>query len=258
MTTKSEKPPKPQKTKKVKKSKHKGLPVSLKTNLNPVESLDENSPPTRAVYLNTRTCLQTFKGYCTKYMNIPICLVEGYIPLCHWGILCSTELPPEGLKSGQKYTLIQPWKLTSSTYELDIPSLGERQESIHMGSCEERFPATPRRSKHMVYLGTTTLSDAELREVGELVLKYLQVAERGYHGLYRNCQHFVVFFASIVCPDAKIPNTADSLWGGFFRLFKKKNTNMKKRIGNVEQFYLANRKTSTVEMRDIREKACAK
>jgi hypothetical protein len=254
MTTKSEKPPKPQRTKKVKKSKHKGLPMSLKVHRNPVESQNESSPPTRAVYINTRTCLQTFKGYCIRYMNIPVRLAEGYIPLCHWGVLCSTELPPEELKSGQKCTLIQSWKMTSSTYELEIPSLGERQASIHMGSCEERFPAAQRRSKHMIYLGTTTLSDAELQEVGELVLEYLQVAEKGYHGLYRNCQHFVVFLASIVCPDAKIPKTADSLCGGLFRLFKRKNTNMKKRIENAKDFYLAERKDSTPEKKDLQEK----
>ena len=68
--------------------------------------------------------------------------------------------------------------------------------------------------------------------------------------------HFVVFLASIVCPDAKLPKTADSLCGGLFRLFKRKNTNMKKRIGNVKDFYLAERKESTLEKKDLQGKGC--
>ena len=217
---------------------YKDVPMTLRAQINPVEGLDQNSHPTRAVYINTRTCLQTFKNRYSKYLNIPVRLVERYVPLCHWGILCSTEIPPQGLKCGRKYTLVQPWKLASSTYELEVISSGdETQSKVHMGSSEERFPASPRRSKHIVYLGTTTLSDAQLLEVGELILKYLQTAEKGYHGMYRNCQHFAVFFASIVCPYTKIPKTADSLVWGFIRLFKRTNTNLKERIMAAKDFY---------------------
>src|SRR5271170_4278988 len=117
MANNSEKQQKPHK---IPKWNYKDVPMTLRAQLNPVEGLDENSHPARAVYINTRTCLQTFKNRYTKYLNIPVRLVERYVPLCHWGILCSTEIPPQGLKSGQKYTPVQPWKSTSSTYELEV------------------------------------------------------------------------------------------------------------------------------------------
>jgi hypothetical protein len=170
-------------------------------------------------------------------MNIPLRPFEGYIPFSHWTVLFSTELPPDGTRSGQKWKLTESCTFTGSTYELDIPTLGENQANIHMGSCENRFPAATRRSRDVVYLGTTTMSDAELEEVGKLVLEYLQMAEKGYHCLHRNCQHFVVFLASVVCPEAKIPKTADTLWGGLFSLLKRKNKDITKRITAAKEFY---------------------
>ena len=228
-------------------------PMTMRAQLNPVEGLDETSRPTRAVFINTRTCLQSLTNPCTKYLNIPVRLVERYVPCCHWGILCSTENPPQTLKSGQQYTLVQPWKSTSSTFELEVLSSGdERRPRVHMGSCEQRFPAGPRRSKHIIYLGTTTLSDAQLLEVGELVLRYLKT-EKGYHGIYRNCQHFAIFFASVVCPYAKLPKTADSLLWGMLHLFKRKNTDLKKRIKHVTEFYEKERRQAVIMEKDIQD-----
>lgn len=241
MATESEKL---QKTKKPPKCKHKGLPMCLKTHVGSIESDNKSNHPTRAMYITTRTCLQTLGGSFTKYMNILIRPIEAYVPLSHWAVLFSTELPPEGIKSGQKYKLAESCRLTGSTYELDVPALGENQTNIHMGSCENRFPAATRRSRHMIYLGTTTKSDAELEEVGRLVLEYIQVAEKGYHFLHRNCQHFVVFLASVICPDAKSPKTTDTLWGGLFSLLKRKNKDIAKRITAVQEFCEVRRSTS--------------
>ena len=235
MATESEKP---QKTKKPKNWKHKGVPMCLKTDIEShVQGNDKSKQSIRAMYITTRTCLQTFCGPFTKYMNIPLRLFEGHIPLSHWTVLFSTELPPDGTRSGQKWKLTESCTFTGSTYELDVPTLGENQANIHMDSCENRFPAATRRSRDVVYLGTTTMSDAELEEVGKLVLEYLQIAEKGYHYLHRNCQHFVVFLASVVCPEAKIPKTADTLWGGLFSLLKRKNKDITKRITAAKEFY---------------------
>jgi hypothetical protein len=167
MTAESEKS---QSRTKMKRSKHKGYPMRLKTHVSQEGTKNMGTPVTRAMYINTRTCLQTFRGYFTRFLNIPVRLMEGHVSVSHCVVMLSTELPPEGYKSGQKYKLKKPWKMTSSTYELDIPRLGEKQASINMGSAQEMLPTTTRHHKNLIYLGTTTMSDEEILGMGELIL----------------------------------------------------------------------------------------
>ena len=194
------------------------------------ETSNDNS---RAVYIFRRPCIQTLRGFLTTYFNICLRPIEHYVPFCHWGILISSEHPPPSTKPGQEYKLTKPWSTTSSSYELDVPALGEKK--VHMGSFERYYPVKNKRSDKLLYVGTTNLSDDEIGELGELVIQCIR-NEGGYHGLWRNCQHFSVFMASYLCPDAVLPTTADALFGGIVLLFKHKHRNTKKRIRIARQF----------------------
>ena len=228
---KIKKPPQP---KKIKESRHKNKPMRLLSHFRSAEAINEpSSNNSRAVYIFRRPCIQTLTGFLTTYLNFCLRPIENYIPLCHWGILISLEHPPPLTKPGQEYKLTKPWSSTSSSYELDVPSLGERK--IHMGSLERQCPVKNKRSKKLIYLGTTPLSNDEIRELAELMIECLR-NEGGYHGLWRNCQHFLVFVASYLCPDVVLPTTADSMFWGFILLFKHKNRNMEKRIRVARQY----------------------
>ena len=226
---------KPPKTKKTKKSIHKNQPMRLLTHLcSDKEMNNETSRDnSRAVYIFRRPCVQTLRGFLTIYFNFCLRPIENYVPFCHWGILISSEHPPLSTKPSQEYKLTKPWSMTSSSYELDVPALGEKK--VHMGSFEHYSPVKNKRSDKLLYLGTTNLSDDEIRELGELVIQCIR-NEGGYHGLWRNCQHFLVFMASYLCPDAVLPTTADALFWGIALLFKHKNRNMKKRIKIARKF----------------------
>ena len=247
----------PSKTKKIKKSRHKNQSMRLLTH--PCSDKEVNNETfnnnCRAVYIFRRPCIQTLRGFLTLYFNFCLRPIERYVPFCHWGILISSEHPPPSTKPGQEYKLTKPWFTISSSYELDVPAIGVKK--AHMGSFERYYPVKNKISDKLLYLGTTNLSDDKIKELGELVIQCIN-NEGGYHGLWRNCQHFLVFMASYLCPDAVLPTTADALFGGIILLFKHKHRNMKKRITIARQFcddQLATRGQTQDDDPSIREKS---
>jgi hypothetical protein len=235
MSSKKNLKEKPPKAKKIKESRHKNKQMRLLTHSRSDKDVNNemSNNNSRAVYIFRRPCIQTLRGSLTTCFNFCLRPIEDYVPFCHWGILISTEHPPPLTKPGQEHKLTKPWSTTSSSYELDVPALGGKK--VHMGSFERYCPVKNKRSDKLVYLGTTNLSDDEIRELGDLVIQCIK-NEGGYHGLWRNCQHFLVFMASYLCPDAVLPTTADALLGGIMLLFKHKHRNMKQRIKIARKF----------------------
>jgi hypothetical protein len=211
--------------------------MSLKsvTNLSDKEMKDNNS--SRAVYIFCRPCVQTFRGFATRYLNLGLRAIEDYVPFCHWGVLISSEHPPPTKKPGQRHKLRQPWKQTSSSYEMEVPILSERAQKVNVGSLEQYFPTRSKRLKNLIYLGKTTLSDGEVQGLGQMVIEYLEV-EGGYHGLVRNCQHFVAFLAQVLFPDVKLPKRVDEVCGGIPGKLMHAPTGSEERVKKAREYCL--------------------
>src|SRR5208337_5619783 len=96
--------------KKSEKTGHKNLPMRILTR--PQSTTDEiitdkNTP--RAVYICSRSCIQTLRGFAVRYFNLCLRAVECHVPFCHWGLVVSSEFPTESISSGQTYELSKPW-----------------------------------------------------------------------------------------------------------------------------------------------------
>src|SRR5947207_6748 len=179
----------------IKKSMHKNLPMRALSRVSP-DYLPPNLPNTqRTVYILLRPCVQTFKGGCTRYLNLPIRLIYKRTEISHWGFLISTEMPSTDTSPGKKCTLREPWERTSYPLELDVPDLDEAAKGVNVGSFERRFPTTQKNQKKFIYVGTTTLTNDEIQEKAEVVVEFLR-REGGYHGIYRHCQHFIWILSS--------------------------------------------------------------
>jgi hypothetical protein len=189
----------------------------------------------RAVYIWRRNCLQTFKGPTVRYANICVRAVEDFICFSHWGLIISYEHPSKP-KSGHVVKLNRSWKEAGSSFELDVPELGGQK--IHVGSLERYFPTRLVISDRLIYLGTTILTDGEIRECGQIVVASLEM-EGGYHGLWRNCQHWVTFMAGVLCPNAKLPKRIDQVCGGILKMFKHNSKDEEKRISHIRELWKA-------------------
>jgi hypothetical protein len=209
-------------------------------------SAEHNGPdPTpRAVYIFLRPCLQTYRGFITKYLNLIMRLIERRIDFSHWGIILSTEHPPSDVQPGDLYKLKEHWTKTSSSFELHIPQMTAQSANINVGSFERISPTDatwPRQETHM-YLGTTTALDEYVASVGTAMVRYMMQEGHGYHGLFRNCQQFVVFMSSFLCPGISCPQRADQRLWGVTWMFKHGNKDvhkdMNKRVEEAREFYM--------------------
>jgi hypothetical protein len=205
---------------------------------------NDSDPAPRAVYIFLRPCLQTCQGFIVKYLNLIVRLFERRINLSHWGIILSTEHPPSQVQPGDLYKLKEDWTKTSSSFELDVPEMTAQSGNVNVGSFERISPTDsswPRQATH-VYLGTTTLSDEYVSTVGMAMVRYMMQEGHGYHGLFRNCQQFVVFMSSFLCPGITSPRRADQMFWGVTWMFKHGNKDihkdMNKRVEEAREFYL--------------------
>jgi len=205
-------------------------------------SKETPEPTIRAVYLFRRACIQTFRGRLSRYFNLGLRAIEGYIPFTHWGLLISTELPSPRTKAGTNFTPTRPWKNHSSTFELDVPALVAQSQKVSVGSLEKYFPTKQKKSKRVLYLGTTGLNDDAIQDMGRAVLRYMKLPG-GYDPLFHNCQHFVEFMATLLCPDARCPVRADQTFciSGINGVVQKLNgvttECVRKRKEEVKKFY---------------------
>lgn len=219
------------------------VPLELLTTPGPLPPAhDGDTPKPRAVYLFLRPCLQTYQGTITKYLNLIHRLFENRISISHWGVTISTEHPPPEIAPGNSYTLRQHWTKTSTSFELNVPGMDNRERKIDVGSCERFTPTDftyPRQEVH-VYLGTTCLSDEQVEDLGELVVRFMVQEGHGYHGIYRNCQQFVLFLGSLMAmfPEWPLPSRADEMFWGSLWLFKSSNRDIRKRVEQLKEFYL--------------------
>lgn len=221
---------------KAKISRPKALPMCLKSvTTQSDEKCEEIVGSSRAVYIFYRPCIQTFRGFATRYLNLCLRPIEGSVSFCHWGILVSPEHPPMTKKSGQSHKLTQPWKQTNSSYEMEVPALSQNAQKVNAGFLEQCFPTRRRRSKNLIYLGTTTLSDDEITELGQIAVEYLEL-EGGYHGLLRNCQHFVVILAHMIFQDVKLPKCVDEVGGGILGKLIHASTKSKERVKKAREY----------------------
>jgi hypothetical protein len=226
-------------SKEAKQSKHKNLPMRLLSRIHLTDGRHAGNgicDSARSVYIFRRTCIQTFQGPATRYLNLCIRLIETYGPFTHWGMLVSTEHPTQDTKAGQACTLRKPWTETGSSFELDVPALGQREPKVNVGSLERFFPTRKTTANKVIYLGTTNLSDEEISALGQIVLDYIQEVEGGYHGLYRNCQHFLMFLAEFVCPGVKLPKRVDETFGKICLRFKHKSKSTTERIMRAQKY----------------------
>ena len=232
--------PKEESHQEIKKSMHKNLPMRALSRVSPAY-LPPIVPNTeRAVYIFLRPCVQTFKGPYTRYLNLPIRLIYKRTELSHWGFLISTEIPSTDTGPGKKCTLREPWERTSYPLELDVPDLDEAAKGVNVGSFERRFPTTQTTRKKFIYVGTTTLTNDEIQEKAEVVVEFLR-REGGYHGIYRNCQHFIEILSSFIFDregqQIRLPKRADKCLGGVLWLGMWKFRNIGKRVENAREFY---------------------
>jgi hypothetical protein len=222
------------------KSMHKNLPMRALSRVSP-DYRPPISPQTqRAVYIFLRPCVQTFKGLCTRYLNLPLRLIYKRTEISHWGFLISTELPSTDTRPGKKCTLKEPWERTCYPVELDVPDLDEAAKGVNVGSFEHLFPTTQTTQKKFIYVGTTTLMNDEIHEKAEVVVEFLR-KEGGYHGIYRNCQHFIQILSSFMFDsegrEIRLPKRADQCLGGVLWLGMWKFRDINKRIKNARALY---------------------
>jgi hypothetical protein len=170
----------------------------------------------RAVLLARHPCLQTFHGVWTRYLNFLVRPFERFPPYSHWRLVLTAEIPS-----------ISPGSLTRSlpkesrTIELQVPVPSE-EETPTVGSFDGLFPIQTAAFPDLLYLGTTTMSDAEISLLGEFIVEFMRCEGTSgrYHGIFRNCQHFVGLLCSFLCPSAPLPARSDQTMFGANRWFK--------------------------------------
>jgi len=148
------------------KSSHKNLPMRVLSRISPsyIPPTSPNAP--RAVYIFLRPCIQTFNSRCTRYLNLPLRLIQNRTRVSHWGLLLSSELPSWETQPGDFHTLSSPWEQTSCPLEFDVPELDEAAKTVNVGSFEHKYPTVLQLQKKFVYLGLTFYDDSRNYEEG--------------------------------------------------------------------------------------------
>lgn len=224
-------------------SSHKALQARVLSRISPSYIPQITSYPVpRAVYIFLRPCIQSFNNRITRYLNLPLRLVHNRTGFSHWGLLISNEIPSTRVQPGE-ICVLKDWEKTSFRVELDAPHGDDTKKRANVGSFENKYPTVQPIQKKFIYLGTTMLSNEEIKEKGETVLKSLN-REGGYHGLYRNCQHFTEILSSLILDSEengkrRLPRRADRwccglLWVGLWWKFR----DMRKRIRRAREFYI--------------------
>jgi hypothetical protein len=212
---------------------HEFRPMTVRTRL--VNSdVGISNPGPRAVYLSRRPCLQTFTGFGVRYLNLLLRLLQHHLAYSHWGIIISKEHPPAKIKPGKTYHLKQDIDTTSSSFDFEVK--GERKNG-NIGCLERYFPTTKIRSKKLVYIGTTTLTDEEIQVIADSACDVMKLEEGDYHGIYRNCQHFAKMLIAELCPEMKCPKGADHVLWGLAWQFKGRKLTMEDRITQFKNVY---------------------
>jgi hypothetical protein len=189
-------------------------------------------PQPRAVYIFRRPCIQTFSSPGLQYLNLLLRTIEHRLTLCHWGVMVSTEHPPNR-KSGSVYKLKQPVRQTSSSFELEAPNMRPDGDDGTVGSLEKCFPTQKHRSKTLLYIGQTTLTDEDISLLADSALLFIE-QEGHYHGVYRNCQHFANMLVGLLCPESRCPRSCDEICWRAMWLFKGRKLKMGARIEGLK------------------------
>lgn len=217
----------------MKRPMHEFRPMAVKTRLVNSDVGISNSGP-RAVYLSRRPCLQTFTSFGVCYFNLLLRLLDHRLAFAHWGIIVSKEHPPAKIKAGKTCYLKENIDTTSSSFDFEVK--GER-ENGNIGSLERYFPTTKNRSKKLIYIGTTTLTDEEIQVIADTACDVMRLEQGDYHGIYRNCQHFAKMLIAELCPEMKCPKGADHVLWGLAWQFKGRKLPMKDRIAQFQKLY---------------------
>jgi hypothetical protein len=214
---------------KSKKTSHRDRVLSVRSEFVPADYHQEN-PTVRAIYLSRTPCLQTFHSQWTRYCNFLVRPLEPCYPVSHWGLVVTTEVPAAGAKRKLK-----EWPSIRRTIDMQaLPPDGDEGAKATVGSFDELSPIRRTAFSKLLYIGTTTFSDPEITRLADLVTEFLK-EEGQYHGIFRNCQHWIYMLTSILCPDAKLPTRADEKLS-FFYFFKHSNKNMKERVENAHEY----------------------
>jgi len=218
------------------KTKYAGSDVIIVTKLTP--DFLETEGELRAVYLSLRPCLQSFRGSNIKYLNLFMRPFRNYKPFCHWGIYVSPHFPEQILKSGTDYLPSECLYECSSSFELEVPKcrVNGKKRKPNVGCFEPSCPTKTSARRRVVYIGQTNKSDAEISYIADRIKEYINTHE-GYHGLFRNCQHFAIFLLKALCFEGKHPSSTDRICGGILGLLNPNSWNMKREMKKFWEFY---------------------
>jgi len=215
---------------KPKKPSHRDRIFRMKSNSFPTDYHEENAV-VQVVYLARSPCLQTFHSQWTRYFNLVVRPFEAFYPFSHWSLVITPQLA-----DGQPSRVSYEWPSRRTELELEAVSPDRDRNTPTVGSFDKCSPIRNRPFSRLLYLGTTTLSDSEITTIAKLITDYLK-NEGTYHGIFRNCQHWIHMVTSIICPDAKLPLRVDQTGLAIFYLFKHSNRNMKERIEKAQAYY---------------------
>lgn len=214
----------------------------------------ENTEAQRAVYIFFRPCIQSLKGPVNKYLNLVVRPMRKYKPFCHWGLFVSSHFPPEGTKAGDEYKPEESLTTCSSAFEMEVVGCRQSGKHANVGCFESVCPTNHRKiAGKVIYVGTTSKSDAELDGTAHIIVDYMNI-KGGYHGLYRNCQHFLVFLASMVTNEEKFPKRADEIFGGILAI-RNKDCYMDEKLGRLRDYHRVRRNIEAA-MRIEEESIC--
>ena len=211
---------------KPKKSSYRDRIFRMKSHSFPSDYHEENTT-IRALYLTRSPCLQTFHSQWTRYFNLLVRPLEAFYPLSHWSLVITPKLP-----DGQRSRLSYEWLSRGTELELEAVRSDRDRTKHTVGSFDKCSPIRNRPFSRLLYLGITTLSNPEIITIAELVTEYSKNEGR-YHGIFRNCQHWIHMVTSIICPDAKLLLQVDQT---IFYLFKHSNRDMKERIKKAQEY----------------------
>lgn len=214
---------------KPKKTSHRDRALSVRSAFVPADYQQE-SPAVRAIYLSRAPCLQTFHSQLTRYCNFLVRPLEPCYPVSHWGLVITPEVPAVGAKR-----MIKAWPSIRRTLDMQaLPPDGDESGNPTVGSFDDLSPIRRTPFSKLLYIGTTTFSDPEITRMADLVTQFLKEEGR-YHGIFRNCQHWICMLTSIICPEAKLPRRADEKFPVFY-YFKHSKKDMKERVEKAHEY----------------------
>jgi len=189
-------------------------------------------PEVRALYLLRAPCLQLFHTKLTRYLNFLVRPFENFAFCSHWILLVTPPIPsfPPGT-----ITWSLPLQIIRSI-ELQVP-LPSAEQRPTVAPFDEKYPIRKHPLPKLLYLGVTTYSDREISLLGQLIVEYMKAEGGGrYHRVFRNCQHFVAFMMSFLCPEAPLPTRADQTPLGISGMFKRHKWDFDCRLSEMRDF----------------------